>query len=259
MATEAVRVASRTLGGLDGRSALVLGTGVMGRQALHALAAAGAADIAVSGRDAARLRRTADEVGARTVAPAQLRAALAEADLVVCAAAARQPVVTRELVRAARVGIDRPLLLVDIGLPRNVDRAVSDEALVTLFHLDELAARAERGDACTAQAVAKAEAVVAEELAQLERAFLEQRAVPVLRRIHQRADAIRRRQLARLVRELGAVPAEAVEPLERFSRALVNQVLDAPTRRLRRAGADAAEARLLAAAHELFGLAEEPT
>ncbi len=189
--------------------------------------------------------------------PAQLRAALAQADVVVCAAAAKQPVITRDLVRLARSGVDAPLLLVDIGLPRNVERSISDEPMMTLFHLDELAARAERRDPCTAEAAAKAEAVVAEELAQLERAFLEQRAVPVVRRIHQRADAIRRRQMARLVRELGAVPAEAVEPLERFSRALVNQVLDAPVRRLRRAGSDTAELRLLAAAHELFGLAEE--
>jgi glutamyl-tRNA reductase len=261
MASEAVRIAGATLGGFAGKSVLVLGTGVIGRQALQALADAGAANLAVSARDAARLKKTAEESGARAVAPAQLRAALSEADLVICATAARQPVITRELVRAARADASRPLLLVDIGLPRNVERSVSEEAHVTLFHLDELAARAERGDASIAQAAEKAEGVVAEEIARLERALLEQRAVPVLREIHQRADAIRRRQMARLVRELGVVPAEAVEPLERFSRALVNQVLDAPTRRLRRASDDAAEAHLLAAAKELFDVSpqgEEP-
>ena len=256
VATEAVRVFGNTLGGLEGRTVTVIGTGVMGRLALQALSAAGVTTLRVMGRHVGHTSRLAKEFGAHPVTAGGFSAAVRDSHGLLCAASAPHPIVSREMVREARTGTVAPLLVVDIGFPRNVASDVHNEPGVTVLHLDDLAAQSHVPDAST---TADAERIVEEELARWEQGLQQSRAIPLVKRMHQQAEVIRRRQLERLVRELGDLPAGAVEPLERFSRALVRQLLHEPTQRLRRAGAQPREDRLLAAAHELFGLADDAT
>lgn len=131
-------LAKRALGGLDGKCAILVGAGEMGQLTARNLVERGIGNIVIASRTAERAQTTADRFGGRAVPMTKLVESMSEADVVVTATSATSYVVTREMVERARDMHRKALVIIDLGVPRDVDPAAGDVAGVRLHNIDDL-------------------------------------------------------------------------------------------------------------------------
>jgi glutamyl-tRNA reductase len=161
-----VELARRALGDLRGRRALVLGAGAMAASMARALRRNGVEGVVVCNRTLAAARRLAGEVGGRAVGPDGLAPELGRADLVVACTGAPEPVLRRRVLADALRGRGgRPLVCIDLAMPRDIEPAVAGLDGVALFDIDDLRATADSNRWGRALAARRAEAIVAAEVA----------------------------------------------------------------------------------------------
>jgi glutamyl-tRNA reductase len=254
----ALSLAEGVLGDLRERNALVVGAGRIGLQTLKALAGRGVTRTAVANRSRDRAVETATPFEAGTYGLDQLPEALAWADLVVTATSSESPVVSSAAVGAAMArGDDRPLVIVDLAVPADVERSAGDIPDVRLFDVDDLRAGLDDALASRLREVPKVEAIVEEEVAAFDRRYSELEIEPVLAALRRRAERIREAEVERTLRLLGEVDDATAEHIRRLSHGLVKKLLHEPTVRLReRAGSGDAD-EVAADARDLFGLERE--
>lgn len=235
VSTEAVRLIADVAGPFERLSVLIIGTGKMGRLAGRALRAHGGGQLAVVSRTAAHAEELAREWDARALAWHDLTAAIAASDAVLCSTGAPHAVVTRELVeRAIGAGGDgRRRVFVDIAVPRDVEPAVGALPGVEVYDLDTLQQRLQGNLELRRREIPAVERIVSEEVGRFETWRHGMSVRPLLTEIHARGEAIRRREMQRLMRRLGDASPELAAELEAFSQSLVNKLLHEPTRRLR--------------------------
>jgi glutamyl-tRNA reductase len=252
----ALSLADGVLGDLRERRALVVGAGRIGLQTLKAVVGRGITQAAVANRTRERASEVADRFGAAAYGLGALEEALAWADIVVTATASETPIVSADSVLAAMSDRkERPLVLVDLAVPADVDRGVGAVPGVRLFDVDDLRAGLDDAMASRLREVPKVEAIIEEEVEAFGRRYRELDVEPLVAALRRRAEAIRERELERTLRDLGDVDPETAERIDHLSRALVKKLLHEPTARLReRAGAGEAD-DVAEAVRELFGLA----
>lgn len=221
----AVQVAARHLGTLAGRRVLVVGAGKMGRLALSQLKLEGAGEVLVCTRDPARTGEALAGCTLLPLKPASLTEALARVDLVISCTAAPGTVIERDLVAPAVAGRSRPLLIFDLAVPRDVDPAVGDLEGVRLYDIDALD---QHGGGVGREHVDRGEAICAEEAGRFAAWLRQQRVVPVIRRVRERAERVRAEELDRAMRELPGLGERERRVLELMTHRLVNRVLDGP-------------------------------
>jgi glutamyl-tRNA reductase len=255
----ALSLAEGTVGDLKAKRALVVGAGRIGLQALSAFAGRGIAERAVANRSEARAGEAAEQFGAAIYGLDGLREALAWADVAITATASEEPVVTAELVADAMRGReDRPLVLVDLAVPADVERAAGEVPGVRLFDVDDLRAGLDETMALRLREVPLVETLVEEEIESFARRYRELDVEPLVAELRRQAEAIRERELERALRDLGDIDPETAERIRHLSKVLVNRLLHEPTVRLReRAGAGDGD-DVAAALRELFGIASPP-
>jgi glutamyl-tRNA reductase len=252
----ALALADGVLGDLRERRALVVGTGRIGLQTLKAVTGRGIAQAAVANRTRERAVEVAGRFEAAAYGLDELEDALAWADVVVTATASETPVVNADSVRAAMSRREeRPLVLVDLAVPADVDRDAGAVPGVRLFDVDDLRAGLDDAMASRLREVPKVEAIIEDEVEGFGRRYRELEVEPLVAALRRSAEAIREREVERTLRDLGDVDTETAERIEHLSRALVKKLLHEPTARLReRAGAGEAD-DVASAVRELFGLA----
>ncbi len=254
----AVRLATQVVGDLRSARVLVLGAGEMATLAVQALARRGARDLVVLNRSLTRARRLAAAWGGRAGTLGSLEAELAEADVVITSTGAPQPLITRaQLASLLRRRPTRPLVILDIAVPRDVDPAAADLPGLTLFDLDGLHRRFTASRQQRLRDVPRVERILEEEL----RAFLDwYRGLEVhylLRALHTRAEELRQRELERTLRRLPGLTPQERDRLEALTRALVRKLLHAPSVRLRARAREGKTDLYAQVAGDLFGLPEE--
>ncbi len=247
------RGAAATLHRLRGRPALVIGTGSMGALAVATLARAGAGPLYVATRDPSRRTAAVTDHGARPVALTDLARVLPEVELVVSATASPTPVLSATEVAAALHGrpVDRPLVVCDLAVPRDVEPAVADLPGVRLIDTGTLV---EAVPVVAADAVAAAEEIVAEETGPVHQALADHRVAPTVAALRLRADEIVEAELSRLRHRRPDLTDEQRSEVAHAMHRLVQRLLHQPTVRVRQfAGQPGGEsyARVLA---ELFDL-----
>jgi glutamyl-tRNA reductase len=249
----AVEMVSDRLGSLASRRVLVVGAGEMGSGVTSALHRAGAADIIVCNRTPERGAKLARQFGGTTIGFDALPGALAACDVVLACTASGESVVTRaDLAAADRAA--RPLLVVDIAVPRSVERAVSEVAGVTVLDLDDLRDWADRGLALRAAEADRVRAIVTEEVEQFVVEVTARQAAPLVAQLHEHAEDVRSGELARFagrLAELGDAERDAVDAL---TRAIVAKLLHTPSVRLRHGAGTPQGERNAAAVSDLFDL-----
>jgi glutamyl-tRNA reductase len=250
----ALALAAGVLGDLRGRSVLVVGAGRIGLQTLKAAEGRRIESLAVANRTEARAREIATRFGATAAGLDDLEATLAGADVVVSATCSETPIVSHELVaRAIAARADRPLVIVDLAVPADVERDVATIDGVRLFDVDDLRVGLDEALASRVREIPKVEAIVEEEVAAFERRYRELEVEPLLSEIRRRAEAIRVQEVERALRGLDVDPAVA-KRLEHLSHSLVKKLLHDPTVRARElAGAGEAE-EVADAVRDLFGI-----
>jgi glutamyl-tRNA reductase len=251
----AVRLAKKLLGDLQGRCVLLLGAGEMGQLAARELRSSGAHELLVANRSFAAAEDLARGVGGVPVSLEELPQLLERADVLLCSTAASGFVVTREaMARAVKARRYRPIFLVDLTLPRNVEPSANELENVYVYDLDDLESVAARnGEAREAQ-VGKAEAIVEEELAALLSQARERTSLPVLAQLRAHAESLARAEAERTLTSLPALGEAEQKRVRAMAAAIVNKLLHAPTARLRAEGAGP----LAEAAAALFGLEQQP-
>lgn len=230
----AVQLARGVFPEFSGRRVLVLGLGDAGKLAARALASAGATNILVVNRTYQRAVDTAAELGGIPVPFDRLADALESADIVVASTGSPGYILTPEMPALAGRDTARPLFIIDIAVPRDVDPAVGQLPALHLHDIDDLEAvsgtnRREREHEAT-----KVEAIVADEAPRFMQWLASRQSVPTVAALRERAETIRAKELARLVRRLPNLSDEERTPLEAFSRALVNKLLHAPITTLKK-------------------------
>jgi glutamyl-tRNA reductase len=259
VSAEAVRVLVESGWEPAGSRVLIIGAGKMARLAGEVLRAHGATDLRVAGRTAARAQALARALEARPVVGGELGPALREADVVFSATSAPHAVVTRALVESARRGAPsaRPLLCIDVAVPRDVEPAVRAVPGVRVFDLDDLQRRLQENRTSREREIPAVEAIIEEELQYFEEWRHGAELRPLLAAWHQRSEAIRQRELGRALRRLQGVSPEVHRQLEAFSRSLVSKLLHEPTRRLREETDPSRCDAYVRATRDLFGLDDD--
>ena len=244
----AVGVARLVLGELGGARILVVGSGKLGDLTARALGRTGAQEIVVTNRNPDRARTLAEAVGGRSEPYPALDRLLGETDLVISCTAAPAPVLSRERVERALAGRpNRRLALIDIAVPRDVDPTVRSLPGVRLFDLDDLR---EWSSVSVAPEILDAARTIVEDETRDFQAWLAGRtAVPTIRELHERAEAI-------LDAEIRRIPEDEREAARRFGRRLLRKLLHPPVSRLRDGAASDGEA-YVRLARELFDLDDE--
>lgn len=249
-------LAAEHLGGLGGRSLLVVGAGKMGALAITALRARGVERVRVVNRSPERARRLADRAGGSHAGIDELVAALRDADLAVCSTGATGVVVSREAVAAAVEGRRRPLFLLDLAVPRDVDpgaRAVPGVAVADIDDLGRVLASRPGTRAGDVEAVRD---IVAEETRRYAAKRREARLAPLIAALHARGERVRAAELRRAAARLRGLSAEEREAVEALTRGIVRKLLHEPVVRLKDLAASAGDAHARALA-ELFDLDDE--
>jgi glutamyl-tRNA reductase len=261
IASIAVDVARDVFDHFDDKTFLVIGAGKMGELALMHLRDLRPGAILVANRDLARAR-TADNGGdCRAIAFDALDDALTEADIVISTTSAGEPIMSLErFTSIQRARRNRPLLIVDIAVPRDFDPRIGEVEQVMLYDLDDLRAQVERTVADRRAQLNRARAILEREAAECWVALRHRQAAgALLRQLADRTEATVRRELDRLFRaQPDLTDNQRVAIAQAMSRFL-NQLLHHPRSALRAAAAagDAADPHpLLDASRRVFGLGE---
>jgi len=251
----AVDLVRRLLGSLEDLCVLVIGAGESGEAALRALAEAGVRDLIVANRSIGRAEATAVQVGGRTIPWGELERGLAQADIVIASTGATSWVVTAELLeRVMTQRPQRPLLCIDIAVPRDVEPAVGDLPGVHLHNIDNLEAVVARNREGRDREVAAVEQIIEEGVAEYREWSSAQQIVPTIGALYQRAEAIRRLEVDRTVRRLSGLTNEERDLIDVMTSAIVRRLLHGPVAALRARGADPDVGQLARYVQELFEL-----
>jgi glutamyl-tRNA reductase len=249
----AVALAAQQLGTVAGTSVLVLGAGEMGEGMAVALAGAGAREVLVANRTAAKATDLAARVGGRAVRLLDVPARLAEVDLLLTSTGAQAPLVGRADVASVMARRpDRPLLVVDIAVPRDVDPAVAELDGVTLLDMDDIRRFAEAGVAERRREVAAVEAILADELERYLSATSAREVAPMIVALRQRAEAVRASELERVRARYDDLDTRQHDMVDAVTRSVVAKLLHQPTVVLKDAAGSARGDRLVAALRDLF-------
>ena len=251
----AVAMAAERLGGLEGRAVLVLGAGEMGEGMAVSLAGAGVREIVVVNRTWENGVELAARVNGRAARLADLPAELAAADVLLTSTGATSMIVeSADVAAVMRSRAGRPLLIVDIAVPRDVDPAAAALDGVTLLDMSDLTAFAEAGVRERRREVDAVGRIIEEELGRYVAQSSAREVAPVIAALHDRGEAIRLAELDRQRSRLAELSAAERATVEAVTRGIVAKLLHTPTVRLKDAAGTARGERLAESLRDLFEL-----
>jgi glutamyl-tRNA reductase len=258
VSSAAVQLAKKIFGGLGGRRAMILGAGDVAEIALECLLKEGVRVAIVANRTYERAQALAERHGATAMHYDECWESLKDVDVLLCSTASHIPVVTVARIRdsvAARG--DRPLCVLDIALPRDVESAVGDLENVFLYDLDDLRAAAAANLERREEDVPAARQIIAQEAEKYWDWVAGLAAVPVVRSFREEMDKVRRTELAAAFHRLGPLSPEQADAIEHFSKALMNKFMHEPSVRLKAAAANGRGLGVVDAARYLFALEDK--
>ncbi len=231
----AVSLARKIFGDLAGRHVLVIGAGEMGKLTAQHMRSHGAHRVTIVSRTLAHAARTAEAIGGASAAPWEaLDSALATSDIVITATGAAKPILSHGRVDAVmRARRNRPLFIIDIAMPRDVEPSAGEIEQVFLYNIDDLTSTVRENLARRTNEAATAEAIVAEEVGKFGAWLRSRGAIPTVIALRHRFDAIRRSELQRLDFKLASLPPEARARVDEVTRLIVEKLLLSPTEQLK--------------------------
>jgi glutamyl-tRNA reductase len=259
----AVDLAQDVLGDLAERHVVILGAGETSELTAQALAHQGAGTMFVANRHADRALSLAQRFGGSVVGLDGLPDQLLRADIVVSSTSSPHPIVGAEeveLVMAQRNSARspaRPLLLIDIAVPRDIEGACGDIEGVTLYDIDDLQAVVARNLGAREEIVPQAEEIVAEEIQRFARWLGQVETLPTVAALREHAGALVEQILAENEGRWESASERDLMRVEAVARAVVARLLHEPTIRLRSLSSERGHASLQLV-RELFGLHDEP-
>lgn len=242
---------------LADKSVLLIGAGEMGQETLRYLRDAGAQRICVVNRSRPRAQALAESLGARSEDWGRLETLLSEADLVVSTTGATESLMTVERfapIHEARY--ERLLLILDLAVPRDFDAQIGDLSGVYLYSVDDLQSACERNQQERQREWPKAKAIILEETERFIADLQHRSTGPVIRRLREQAEQLKRDELKRLIGRLQHGGADTEREIAQSFDRLVNKLLHPPLASLRDDAAAGHSRGLLDALRHLFNLGD---
>ncbi len=258
----AVNLAKKIFGGLEGRTVVVLGAGEMGKLTAQHMRSQGVRRITIVSRTVAHAARTAEAIGGATAARWEdMDAALGASDIVITATGAATPILTKARVESVmRPRRGRPLFVIDIAVPRDVEPAAGEIEQVFLYNIDDLQASVRENLARRASEVDRADAIVEEELEKFATWLRSRGVIPTVVALRQSFEAIRRAEVDRLDFKLSSLPADVREDararVDEITHLLVEKLLLTPTEQLKSLADPETASMYAEAITRVFGLEE---
>lgn len=252
-----VELAKKIFGNLAGRRAIILGSGDMAELAMACLSSEGVRTMLVAHRNLARAEEIAARLGGRATSYDDAWELFHEVDIVISSTAAPHVIVEPAKVAGPleRRG-DRPLCILDIAVPRDVDPDVGRFDNVFLYDIDDLQEVATAGLGGRKREVPRAETIVTQELGYFWEWYQGRGVVDAIRALRRHAEGIRDQELARVMQKLGHLSADDREAVAYLARALTNKLIHEPTVRLRGSVGNGKEGQMTDAVRYLFDLAD---
>jgi glutamyl-tRNA reductase len=251
----AVQMAASALPRLADARVLVLGAGEMAELAVEALRLRGVTRITVVNRTLARATALAERWSADAATFERLPEVLAEADVVISSTDAPHFLVTADMAAAClSQRPERPLVFIDIAMPRDIDPAVAGLPGVRCYDLDNMHSGLSEALAGRHQEVPKVEAIAAEESAKFAAWLDGLNVARIIGQLRERAERIKVAEVEKTLRRMPQLDSAERAQVEALAEALVNKLLHEPTRRLRGEAHNGHNASMAEAARRLFGL-----
>jgi glutamyl-tRNA reductase len=251
----AIALAKKIFGDFKKLNVLILGAGEMAKLTGVHLQAQGVRQLTIASRTFETAEALAHSLGGHAVRWAAVDEALSTADIVVTATGSTDPVLTRarieETMRRRR---DRPLFIIDIAVPRDVEAAVGSLDQVFLYNIDDLHAIVNENLSRRATEVARAESIVREEVTRFAAWMQSREVLPTVIALRTRFEAIRQSELKRLEPKMAALPPDARARVDEITHLIVEKLLLTPTEQLKSTGDEALAVAYADALNRLFSL-----
>ncbi len=235
LAAAAIRLSTRVLGDIAGQRVLLVGAGEMMELVATHVAAHRPQSLTIANRTLERARRLADQHGGSACTLAELSGEIARFDIVISSTGAPLPIIGKGMVeRAMRARRHRPVVMIDLAVPRDIEAEVARIENVFLYTVDDLGKLIREGLEARQTAASEAEGIIHEQVSQFMQWLRNRELVPVIRQLRGHADSYRRAELERAQRLL----ARGEDPqavLEALSQGLMNKFLHHPTQLLQQA------------------------
>ena len=256
----AISLAKKIFRDLKSLQVLILGGGEMAKLTGLHLRAQHVRQIVVSSRTRATADALAAAIDAGVAEWAEREEALAAADIVITATGAPHAILTRDQVaQAMRSRRERPLFIIDIALPRDVEAAAGGLEQVFLYNIDDLQGIVQENLAKRTAELTRAEEIVEEEAARFAAWMQSREIIPTVVALRQRFESIRRAELVRLQQKFSNLPPEAHAQIDHITRLIVEKLLLTPTEQLKAISDDSLAATYSDALSRLFSLAPGAT
>lgn len=253
----AVELAKRVFGELDGKAVLVVGAGKMSALAARHLRADGAAKIRVTNRSPEKAERLAEEIDGIASGWEDLEIELSKADVIITSTGAREPVLTKKLMKKAmKRRRYQPCFIMDIAVPRDVESAVGKLEGVYLFDMDDLERLVSENLKERSREAEAAQALVDGEVLQFHQWMRQQHVVPTIRSLRSHFHDVAAAEVEKAMRNMEKATSdrERQEAMQRLGKGIANKLLHAPTTILKQAN----DAETLAdSVSQLFSLGED--
>ncbi len=230
----AVALARKIFGSLADHDVLLVGAGEMSELTAVHLKAQQVSRIVVINRTVAQAENLAEKIGGEAIPWTEMQQVLTTTDVVVTATGSPTPIITSNQVEAVmRTRRNRPLFIMDIAVPRDVEASAGTIEQVFLYNIDDLQAIVSENLARRSAQITKAEVIVAEEVNGFMTWLRSRRAVPTLVALRQRFEVIRQTELKRLESKLASLAPADRARVEDVTRLIVEKLLSTPTERLK--------------------------
>ncbi|HSK66778.1 MAG TPA: glutamyl-tRNA reductase, partial [Anaerolineales bacterium] len=254
----AASLAEQVVRSIADAQVVIVGAGEMAELAVEALRKRGANRVLVVNRTLERAHGIADRWGAQVTTFESMEAALASADILIASTGAPHIILSAEMVaQAMQTRPQRPLILIDIAVPRDIDPDAANIPHVKLYDIDHLNTKLEHSLAGRIDEVPRVRSILEQEIRDFAEYLQSLDMIPIIADIRQHAEAIRQELLEKTLRRLPDLTEAERDRIEAMTQAMVKKILQAPTQRLRAEASCPHAPEYAAVARTLFGLQKE--
>ena len=231
----AVELAREIFGSLDGKKVMMVGAGKMSELAARHLRRSGATQIFVTNRTPERATEMARVFEATVVDYTQFLGFLPEVDIVIASSGAPHYVIARDdMKKVIEARKNRPMFLIDIAVPRNIEPSVNQLDNVFLFDIDDLQKVVETNLKGRHESAEEAEAIIQEEMVRMMARLKAREVVPTIVSLQEQLEQLRTAELARMRGRFGTLTPEQEQALDALTKSIINKVAHGPISELRK-------------------------
>lgn len=251
----AVQMAKTVFGSLQGRKALLLGAGDMSKLAATHLQANGVSKTYIASRTKSRVDKLAAELNGEALEFSQVDDALAEVDFLISSTSAPKPIITKErMAKVMKSRGNRPIFLIDIAVPRDVEAEVAELDGVSVYNIDDLHFFLDRCKADREGEMDKVRAIIEDETAEFMSYLRTHEALPLIKQLRAKFDSVHTAEWEKYSSKLSHLPEADQQYVRKMLKSVVNKLTHDPILRIKHYASNGEDKQKLDMARDLFGL-----